>query len=102
QYVLWLLPLAVLARPRWRDLLIWQAGEAVYFVAIWWYLGHHLDPGNGGDSVLYWVAIVIRVVAQLWLVAVVVRDCLRPDRDPVRAERETLVDSPQRALSTSG
>ncbi len=30
QYVLWLLPLAVLARPRWRDLLIWQAGELVY------------------------------------------------------------------------
>ena len=33
QYVLWLLPLAVLARPRWRDLLIWQAGEIFYFVA---------------------------------------------------------------------
>ena len=31
QYVLWLLPLAVLARPRWRDLLIWQAGEVIYF-----------------------------------------------------------------------
>ena len=31
QYVLWLLPLAVLARPRWRDLLIWQAGEVFYF-----------------------------------------------------------------------
>ena len=30
QYVLWLLPLAVLARPRWRDLLIWQAGELLY------------------------------------------------------------------------
>ena len=29
QYVLWLLPLAVLARPRWRDQLIWQAGEVV-------------------------------------------------------------------------
>ena len=38
QYVLWVLPLAVLARPRWRDLLIWQAAEAAYFVAIWWYL----------------------------------------------------------------
>ena len=35
QYVLWLMPLAVLARPRWRDLLIWQAGEVVHFVGIW-------------------------------------------------------------------
>ena len=32
QYVLWLLPLAVMARPRWRDQLIWQAGELFYFV----------------------------------------------------------------------
>jgi hypothetical protein len=32
------LPLAVLARPRWRDVLIWQIGEVVYFVAIWWHL----------------------------------------------------------------
>ena len=39
QYVLWLLPLAVLARPRWRDLLIWQAGELFYYVAIWLNLG---------------------------------------------------------------
>ena len=31
QYVLWLLPLAVLARPRWRDQLIWQATEVFYF-----------------------------------------------------------------------
>jgi hypothetical protein len=35
QYVLWLIPLAALARPRWRDLLIWQAGEAIHFVGIW-------------------------------------------------------------------
>ncbi len=39
QYVLWLLPLAVIARPRWRDQLIWQGGEVFYFVMVWWYLG---------------------------------------------------------------
>ncbi|MCW2759291.1 MAG: hypothetical protein JWO46_3037, partial [Nocardioidaceae bacterium] len=31
QYALWLLPLAVLARPRWRDQVIWQACELFYF-----------------------------------------------------------------------
>ena len=46
QYVLWLLPLAVLARPRWRDLLIWQAGEVLYFATVWWYLGGYLAPGG--------------------------------------------------------
>ena len=40
QYVLWLLPLAVLARPRWRDLLIWQGAEVLYFLAIWYRLAY--------------------------------------------------------------
>ena len=39
QYVLWLLPFVILARPRWRDWLIFTAGELIYFVAIWWHLG---------------------------------------------------------------
>nr|WP_218848964.1 glycosyltransferase 87 family protein [Nocardioides perillae] len=87
QYVLWLLPLAVLARPRWRDLLVWQAGEVFYFAMVWWYLGGVLEPGGGGDAGAYWVAIVVRVLAQLWLVGVVTRDVLRPAHDPVVEER---------------
>ncbi len=34
QYSLWLLPLAVLALPRWRPLLLWQASEAVVWVLL--------------------------------------------------------------------
>lgn len=85
QYVLWLLPLAVLARPRWRDLLIWQAGELVYFVAVWTYLGGWLEGSTGGGAPVYDLAIWVRVAAQLYLVAVVVRDVVRPRHDPVRA-----------------
>lgn len=85
QYVLWLLPLAVLARPRWRDLLIWQAGEVLYFASVWWYLGGFLAPASGGDSGFYWAAILVRVACELWLVAMVVRDIWRPRHDPVRA-----------------
>jgi uncharacterized membrane protein len=84
QYVLWLLPLAVLARPRWRDLLVWQAGEVVYFAAVWWYLGGYLAPASGGDAGFYWAAILVRMAAELYLVAVVVRDIWRPRHDPVR------------------
>lgn len=83
QYVLWLLPLAVLARPRWRDLLVWQAAELFYFASVWWYLGGHLTPGADGEPIVYWIAIVLRVAAELWLVGLVTRDVLRPDRDPV-------------------
>lgn len=92
QYVLWLLPLAALARPRLRDLVIWQAGEALYFAAVWWYLAELLHPAGQGSAVLYWIAIVLRVAAQLWLVAVVVRDVVRPDGDPVLEERDPDAD----------
>ncbi len=90
QYVLWLLPLAVLARPRWRDILIWQAGEVFYFASVWLYLGEYTAPGASGEpDRFYWVAIIVRVVAQLYLVAVVVRDIVVPWRDPVRADGVT-------------
>jgi uncharacterized membrane protein len=85
QYVLWLLPLAVLARPRWRDLLIWQAGEVLYFAAVWWYLGGFLAPAAGGDAGFYWAATLLRMAAELYLVVMVARDIWDPRRDPVRA-----------------
>ncbi len=85
QYVLWLLPLAVLARPRWRDLLIWQSGEILYFAAVWWYLGQFsASATTGGDDPLYAAAILLRVAAQLYLAVVVVRDILHPEHDPAR------------------
>ncbi|MFC5731256.1 MULTISPECIES: glycosyltransferase family 87 protein [Nocardioides] len=84
QYVLWLLPLAVLARPRWRDQIAWQASEVFYFCTIWWYLGGYLAPPGGGDAGFYWVGIAIRVAGELYLAAVIVRDMYRPEHDPVR------------------
>lgn len=84
QYVLWLLPLAVLARPRWRDQIVWQAGEVFYFCTVWWYLGGYLAPAGGGDAGFYWIGIVVRVLAELYLAAVIVRDMYRPEQDPVR------------------
>ncbi|MGZ4437136.1 MAG: glycosyltransferase family 87 protein [Nocardioidaceae bacterium] len=87
QYVLWLLPLAVLARPRWRDLLVWQAGELLYFAGVWLYLGEFTASASTGQpDHTYWFTIVVRVAAELYLAVLVVRDVLRPDRDPVRAD----------------
>jgi uncharacterized membrane protein len=83
QYTLWLLPLAVLARPRWRDLLVWQAAEVGYFLAVWLYLA-----GFYGDSIIssevYAVSILLRVAALVWLAGLVVRDIMHPEGDPVR------------------
>ncbi|MBZ5735579.1 glycosyltransferase 87 family protein [Nocardioides sp. TRM66260-LWL] len=83
QYVLWLLPLAVLARPRWRDQLIWQATEIVYFCSVWWFLDGDLAPAAGGDPGFYWLAIWVRMAGELYLIAMVVRDIRRGTPDVV-------------------
>jgi uncharacterized membrane protein len=88
QYVLWLIPLAALARPRWRDFLIWQAGEVVYFVAIWLFLEGYGQPDNKGlPEKWYGAAIAVHVLATLFFAVMVTRDILRPERDPVVDER---------------
>ncbi|MGW5477191.1 glycosyltransferase family 87 protein [Streptomyces sp. NPDC004008] len=86
QYVLWLVPLAALARPRWRDFLIWQACEVGYFLGIWMYLAYTSsgDAHKGLPSDGYQVAIAVHLLGTLYLCAVVVRDILMPERDMVR------------------
>ena len=84
QYVLWLLPLLILARPRWREWWVFTVGELIYFAAIWWHLGGFLSPGDGAADRVYWLAVLIRLATQGWVVAVVVRDVLRPSHDVVR------------------
>lgn len=82
QYVLWLLPLAALARPRWRDQIVWQSTELLYFAAVWWYLAGQLTPPGEGDAGFYWLAIIVRMAGELYLAAMIVRDLMRPEPDP--------------------
>ncbi|MDR3084171.1 MAG: glycosyltransferase 87 family protein [Streptomyces sp.] len=86
QYVLWLVPLAALARPRWRDFLIWQACEVAYFLGIWLYLAYTTsgDAHKGLPTDGYQVAIAVHLLGTLYLCAVVVRDIFMPERDAVR------------------
>ncbi|MFV5991787.1 glycosyltransferase family 87 protein [Streptomyces sp. NPDC056231] len=88
QYVLWLIPLAALARPRWRDFLIWQACEVMYFLGIWMYLAYTTsgDKHQGLPTEGYQVAIALHLLGTLYLCAVVVRDILMPERDVVRRD----------------
>ncbi|MFJ8550820.1 glycosyltransferase family 87 protein [Streptomyces sp. NPDC093676] len=86
QYVLWLVPLAALARPRWRDFLIWQACEVAYFLGIWMYLAYTTsgDAHKGLPTDGYQVAIAAHLLGTLFLCAMVVRDIFMPERDTVR------------------
>lgn len=84
QYVLWLIPLAAMARPQWKDFLIWQAGEVVYYVAIWWYLAGLSDSSKGLPGGWYSIAILIHIFATLYFAERVIRDALAPENDPIR------------------
>jgi uncharacterized membrane protein len=82
QYALWLVPLAVLARPRWRSLLLWQATEAlVWVLTMLYYLG---TDHRGVDVEWFYFAVCLRDVALAALMALVVRDVWDPDADLVR------------------
>ncbi|MBB6346053.1 putative membrane protein [Nonomuraea muscovyensis] len=87
QFVLWLVPLAVLARPNWKPLALWQVAEVWYFFAIWLYLLGQPpldrdDLGIGDDT--YFTAVWGRVITIGIMMAFVVRDILRPHKDLVR------------------
>ncbi len=90
--MLWLLPLAALARPKLLDQVVWQASEFVYFAACWWYLGGFLASAGSDDAPFYWLAIAIRVGGELWLVGRIVTSWWRePDPDPVPAPEPVRV-----------
>lgn len=88
QYVLWLIPLAVLARPRWRDFLVWQATEVAYYLGIWYYLAYSNtgDKHQGLPTEGYQIAIALHLLGTLYLCAMVVRDAVLPERDVVRRD----------------
>lgn len=86
QYVTWLLPLAVLAHPRWRPFLAWQAAEAVVMVARFWMFVGQEKPEDGISLGWFFLAVLVRDALLVLLMALVVRDVLRPERDVVRRD----------------
>ncbi|MBO0814284.1 MAG: DUF2029 domain-containing protein [Actinobacteria bacterium] len=93
QYVVWLVSLVVLCRPRLWAYAVWQVTEVSYFFAIWAYLitiavGDGLVPPEAAGGItpgIYFAALLARFAAVVILAALVVRDILRPEADLVRA-----------------
>ncbi|KPN16462.1 MULTISPECIES: glycosyltransferase family 87 protein [unclassified Arthrobacter] len=95
QFVLWLVPLLALARPRWRDFLIWQFFEVMHWWAIWLYLAAILGggpPENNLDSGWFVLSVAGHMGATMYLMFRVALDIWDPRTDPVR---RMGIDDPQ-------
>jgi uncharacterized membrane protein len=85
QYVLWLLPLAIMARPRWGAFLAWQLAEVCYFFAFDGELMGASNPPNPEfPEGVFVLAATLRLVTVLILCGYVIRDIMRPELDAVR------------------
>ena len=90
QYVIWLVPLAVLARPRMWAYVLWQLAEVAYFLGIWGYFVFlYRAPTDAGYTGIgtgwYFVILAARLLSVALLASTVVQDIWQPERDRVRA-----------------
>ncbi|MQA63378.1 MAG: DUF2029 domain-containing protein [Actinophytocola sp.] len=84
QYSLWLVPLAVLAIPRWRLLLGWMLLDAmVWAPRMFYYLG---TDNKGLPEGWFLGTVVLRDLAVLGLCVLIIRNIYRPSSDPVRED----------------
>lgn len=90
QFVMWLIPLFVLALPRLKVFLIWQAAEVFHWAAVWMMSAKITSGGAFGAGhhlveTAYGVGIVLHMAAVVWIMVLIVSQILHPHTDPVRA-----------------
>jgi uncharacterized membrane protein len=84
QYSLWLVPLAVLALPRWRLLLAWMVLDALVWVPR---MAFYLGTDRDGLPVQWFLgAVLVRDAVVLVLCLLVLRAVWRPEHDVLRAD----------------
>ena len=92
QFVVWLIPLAALAWPKWKDFLLWQLFEVLHFWAIWMYLyasTADIKPSNTFPTSFYVMAVLAHMIATGYLMYKVGESMFRPELDPVRRTGQT-------------
>lgn len=95
QYVLWLVPLAVIAIKQRSHLFafwIWQAAEVIYHLAIWQHLALISGSHFGLPELAYAFASLARIAASAYFIAVLVRYWLKNASPQAQASRGQLAD----------
>ncbi len=82
QFSLWLVPLAVLALPHRRILLVWMTIDALVWVPRMLYL--YGEQNKGLPEQWFTATVLLRDLAVMTLIALVVRQIYRPEQDLVR------------------
>ncbi|MGI9162925.1 MAG: glycosyltransferase family 87 protein [Mycobacterium sp.] len=82
QFSLWLVPLAVLALPHRRILLVWMTIDALVWVPRMLYL--YGEQNKGLPEQWFTATVLLRDIAVLVLIALVIRQIYRPAEDLVR------------------
>ncbi len=100
QFVMWLIPLVVLARPKVRGFAVWQAAEVFHWASVWLISAkitaeelaaegeEHFGRGHLLFEVLYGLGIVAHMAVLVWLMVQVIREILHPELDVVRRSDE--------------
>ncbi|NLS08592.1 DUF2029 domain-containing protein [Nesterenkonia sp. MY13] len=87
QFVMWLIPLVVLALPQVRVFFAWQAAEVFHWVSVWLISAKITSEQSGGDfgqghyvfETLYGLGIAAHMISLIWVMSLVVRDIRRQD-----------------------
>lgn len=89
QFVMWLIPLFVLAIPRLRVFIGWMAIETFHWAAVWLMSAKITSDGEFGGGHLmvetaYGLGILLHMGAVIWTMALIIRDILHPEQDLLR------------------
>ncbi|GAB3189081.1 glycosyltransferase family 87 protein [Nesterenkonia suensis] len=107
QFVMWLIPLVVLARPRVRAFVVWQAAEVFHWAAVWLMSakitsGGEIGAGHHLIEAAYGLGIVLHMATVIYLMVQVVREILHPEVDVVRSEVPSTSTTPSAAYDPLG
>lgn len=80
QFSLWLLPLAVLALPKWKLIYLWATVEAVYWYLRMW---QFLPSGQAAPAELVDTFTVLRIVLLVTMAVLIIRQMRGKAPDPV-------------------